>query len=54
MVTAIETLFAAINEKSPLISILGPEIWDIVPSDLKQLETVNAFKTEIKKYKPNN
>ena len=36
------------------ISFLGPEIWDIVPSELKQLETVNAFKREIKIWKPVN
>ena len=33
------------------ISFLGPTIWDIVP-ELKQLESVNAFKREIKKWKP--
>ena len=33
------------------ISVLGHKIWDIVPSELKQLETVNAFKREIKKWK---
>ena len=36
------------------ISFLVPKIWDIVPSELKQLETVNAFKREIKKWKPVN
>ena len=36
------------------ISFLGPKIWDIVPSELKQLETGNAFKREIKKWKPVN
>ena len=36
------------------ISFLGPKIWDIVPNELKQLETVNAFKREIKKWKPVN
>ena len=34
------------------ISYLGPKIWDIVPPELKALETVNAFKKEIKKWKP--
>ena len=33
------------------ISFLGPKIWDIVSSELKQLETANAFKREIKKRK---
>ena len=32
-----------------IISFFGPKIWDIVPSELKQLETVNAFKRKIKK-----
>ena len=36
------------------ISFLGSKIWDIVPSELKQLETVNAFKREIKEWKPVN
>ena len=36
------------------ISFLGPKIWDIVPSELKQLEMENAFKKEIKKWKPVN
>ena len=29
------------------ISFFGPKIWDIVHRELKQLETVNAFKREI-------
>ena len=36
------------------ISFLGPKLCDIVPSELKQLETVNAFKREIKKWKSVN
>ena len=36
------------------ISFLGPKIWDVVPSELKQLETINVFKREIKKWKPVN
>ena len=36
------------------LSFRGPKIWDIVPSELKQLETVNASKREIKKWKPVN
>ena len=34
------------------ISVLGVKIWDIVLSELKQLETVNAFKRQIRKWKP--
>ena len=36
------------------ISFVGPKIWDIVPSELEQLETLNAFKREIKKWKSVN
>ena len=36
------------------IYFFGPKIWDIVPTELKQLETVNAFKREIKKWQPVN
>ena len=32
------------------IFILGPEILDIVPSELKQLETVYVFKRQIQKW----
>ena len=33
---------------------LGHKIWDMVHSEMKQLESVNAFKREIKKWKPVN
>ena len=36
------------------ISFPGPKIWEIVPSELKELETANDFKREIKKWKPEN
>ena len=29
-----------------------PKIWDIIPPELKFLENVNAFKRELKKWKP--
>ena len=35
-------------------TFFGPKIWDIVPSELKQLETANSFKRGIKKWKPVN
>ena len=48
--------FARRNVRSVIksISFLGPKIWDIVRSELKQLETVNVFKREIKNWKPVN
>jgi hypothetical protein len=34
------------------ISFLGPKIWDLVPTDLKNLTSVFDFKAEIRKWKP--
>ena len=36
------------------IRYLGPLIWQLVPSEFKDLNTVSAFKVAIKKWKPNN
>ena len=33
------------------ISNLAPQIWDLVPSSLKEAKSLNIFKREIKKYK---
>ena len=30
------------------VSFLGPKIWDIVPTKLKEVKTLNAFKSGIK------
>ena len=37
-----------------VISYLGPLIWQLVPSEFKDLNTVSAFKAAIRKWKPNN
>ena len=37
---------------SESLSNLGPRIWNLVPNTLKQLDDINSFKTEIKKWKP--
>ena len=39
---------------SESISYLGPKIWNIVPLELKQLTSLNAFKKGIKKWQPKN
>ena len=49
--------FAVPNGKSAFygsesISYLGPKIWDIVPLELKDLTSLNAFKKGIKKWQP--
>ena len=36
------------------LSFLGPKIWELVPPDLKTLESLEAFKTRIKKWTPLN
>ena len=36
------------------ISNLGPLIWQLVPYEFKDLNTVSVFKTAIKNWKPNN
>ena len=49
--------FAVPNGKSAFygsesISYLGPKIWDIVPLELEDLTSLNAFKKGIKKWQP--
>ena len=34
------------------LSFLGPKIWDLVPLELKQLESIEVFKLKIKKWIP--
>ena len=51
--------FAVPNVKSVFhgsesISYLGPKICDILPSELKELTSLNAFKNGIKKWRTNN
>ena len=36
------------------LSYLGPNIWDLVPKELKELSNLSAFKNAIKKWKPQN
>ena len=41
------------NETESL-SFSGPKIWDIVPTELKEVKTLSAFKSGIKKRWPQN
>ena len=34
------------------IQVLGPKIWESLPNDLETKESVDSFKTAIKKQKP--
>ena len=35
-----------------LMSYLGPKIWDLVPNEIKECESLHAFKFKIKKWIP--
>ena len=39
---------------SESISFLGPKIWNILPDKLKNVNSIEAFKMQIKKWKPEN
>ena len=39
---------------SETLSHLAPKIWELVPEDIKKLESVASFKNAIKKWKPAN
>ena len=34
------------------VSYIAPKIWDMVPSNIKDLNNLSAFKQAIKKWKP--
>ena len=36
------------------ISFLRPKIWDIVPTELKQVQSLNSFEKSIRKWVPKN
>ena len=43
-----------VNHESESISFLGPKIWNILPDRLKNVNSTEAFKMQIKKWKPEN
>ena len=46
--------FRSVFHGSEIILYLGPETWDIVPLELKELTSCVAFKKGIKEWKPKN
>ena len=44
----------AVYHGSESISFLGPKIWNILPDRLKNANSIEAFKIQIKKWKPEN
>ena len=49
-ISAIRTVYHG----SESISYLGPKIWNILPDRLKNANSLETFKSEIKKWKPEN
>ena len=41
-----------VNQNLESVRFLGPEMWGILPNDLKNKESVDSFKTVIKRRKP--
>ena len=41
-----------VHHGSESISFLGPKIWNILPDNIKNAESLNVFKTKIKSWKP--
>ena len=37
---------------SEIIFFLGPKIWELLPSDIKDSQILNIFKSNIKSWKP--
>ena len=36
------------------VRFLGPEIWELIPTEIKELVSLNGFKKAIQKWKPVN
>ena len=39
----------SLNNGTESLSLIGPKIWNIVPTEMKEVKTLSAFKSEIKK-----
>ena len=46
--------FKSVNFGFESIRYIGPKIWESLPQDLKNKETIDSFKTAIKKWKPDS
>ena len=54
LVILLATNVRSVFHGSESISCLGSKIWGIVPSELKELTSVSAFKKSIEDYRPKN
>ena len=43
-----------VQHESEALSFMGPEIWSLVPSDIKNSEPLEIFKQKITHWKPDN
>ena len=43
-----------VNYELNALAHLGPKIWELLPNNLKRLESVEAFKSRIKGWRPKN
>ena len=44
----------SVNYGTESLSHLGPKIWSLLPDDLKNIESLNTFKINIKQWRPKN
>ena len=42
----------SINYGFESLAYLGPKIWELIPSDMKEIDSLNEFKNKIKHWKP--
>ena len=51
---AVPNIRSAFHGSNPNVSYLGPKIWDVLPLEMKELTSVDAFKKDIKDGKLKN
>ena len=44
----------SVNHGSGSLSSLGPKIWELVPLEMREINSLLKFKEEIKKWEPKN
>ena len=44
----------SVDHGSESVSYLRPEIWELIPPVIRQIDTFSGFKKAIKKWKPSN
>ena len=44
------SLVNSVYNGTEIIALLGPNVWELVPEEVKQKKSLNAFKDAIKKW----